>query len=42
MLGGLAGVEPQAGLYNELEKLSRNFCLAMHLKRTSLLNEVKY
>ena len=23
---GLVGVEPQVGLYSELERLSRNFC----------------
>ena len=39
VLGRLAGMEPQVGLYSELERLSRNFCFAMHLKRTSLLTK---
>lgn len=37
VLGGLAGVGPQTGLYNDLERISRQLCFAMHLKRTSLL-----
>ena len=40
MLGELSGVEPQVGWCSEIEKLSRNFCFAMHLKRTSLLNKI--